>query len=600
MRSSGWATRQWPRPLRLTSYMAWSARCSTVSMSSPRRGPAGGDADRQGQLHAACPRSARRARAARRCAGARRARRRRGRRRRRATWRIRRRPAGPPGRSAAPCRAAALAAMHSAVSPASWPRRSLSCLKWSRSTNISVPGRPSRSSRSSRRAISSMKARRLSRPVSGSVRACRAISRWMLSWSRITRMMPVGRGGQHALLVVPVAAAGRAPQRQAGLLAEPRLAGADQHLAPVRRHRRPAARRRRSAAGCSGGVQHRIAARRRSGRARPGGCRRPARRAPPRPRRRARWSASSAPPPSSCGASTSWRMRHRMWSSTSPRRRAAAMAASWPSCSVVSWPMPRAPMMRPSASVSGAAAKARQMLLPSGRFSQARRRRTAPVGRNGLNPVVPPASASSSSRRLAEQRRRRPAQRRIGRDEHEPAPGIGLEGEVGGQGDQVAPAVAAVQQRAAQLLADRSRGIGGGAAARAQARRRAGRGCFRKGRISWTPRFMAGRNPRCGPRRGTTPRPWLAGAARRPARPSAGWAWPLGQRQVSDMGFQGPSAGRVNGGLSRPTSPGRSFLRRWHRAIDTTPAACAWSARITAAGLIERPAHRAGGELPPI
>ncbi len=95
------------------------------------------------------------------------------------------------------------------------------------------------------------------------------------------------------------------------------------------------------------------------------------------------------------GAITSWRIRHRIWSITSPRRRAAAVAASQPSCAVTSWPTPRAPTIRPSASSTGATQSDRHTAAPSGRFSQARRPRTAAVGVNGFQRIPdPPAGVS--------------------------------------------------------------------------------------------------------------------------------------------------------------------------------------------------------------
>ncbi len=48
--------------------------------------------------------------------------------------------------------------------------------------------------------------------------------------------------------------------------------------------------------------------------------------------------------------------------------------------------------------------------------------------------------------RLADQGGGRPAERRIRRDEHEAAPGVGLVGEIGGCHHQVAPALPAVEQ----------------------------------------------------------------------------------------------------------------------------------------------------------
>lgn len=53
--------------------------------------------------------------------------------------------------------------------------------------------------------------------------------------------------------------------------------------------------------------------------------------------------------------------------------------------------------MRPSASSSGVTEKHSDTLLPSGRRSQARRRRTVQAARKGLKPVAPSASVSSSS-----------------------------------------------------------------------------------------------------------------------------------------------------------------------------------------------------------
>ena len=221
-------------------------------------------------------------------------------------------------------------------------------------------------------------------------------------------------------------------------------------------------------------------------------------------------------------------MRHRMWSSTSPRRRAAAMAESWPSCSVVSWPMPRAPMMRPSASVSGAAAKARQMPRAVRPFQpgaaaahRAGRAERVEAGwcRRHRPAAAPPAGRAASGR---------PAQRRIGRDEHEPAPGIGFEGEVGGQRDQVAPAVAAVQQRRCAAVFGRfgaERSVGGGSAPGAgiagAAASGAGPARAGRGRDSVDTRFMVSPNPRYGP-----------GEAGRRAR-AAGAAPPMRRRRLT-------------------------------------------------------------------
>ena len=90
--------------------------------------------------------------------------------RRSARPRTRRRPGGQSDRRAAPVCAASRRAGTSTLSPTACPSRSLTALKASRSTNISVPASFSRSRRAMWRCTSSRKARRLSRPVSGSVR----------------------------------------------------------------------------------------------------------------------------------------------------------------------------------------------------------------------------------------------------------------------------------------------------------------------------------------------------------------------------------------------------------------------------------------------
>ena len=70
-------------------------------------------------------------------------------------------------------------------------------------------------------------------------------------------------------------------------------------------------------------------------------------------------------------------------------------------------------------------------------------------------------SASNSLGGLADQRGGGPAERRVGHDEDEAAPFIGLEGKIGGLDDQVPPALAAVQQGVAQPLAGCLRSING-------------------------------------------------------------------------------------------------------------------------------------------
>jgi hypothetical protein len=97
------------------------------------------------------------------------------------------------------------------------------------------------------------------------------------------------------------------------------------------------------------------------------------------------------------GAITSWLIRHRIWSSTSPRRRAVAVCAASLSNSVQSIPSPRAPTRRPSASSRGPPEHASITRLPSIRFSQARRRLAGTVRRNGLNALGPAPPASSNS-----------------------------------------------------------------------------------------------------------------------------------------------------------------------------------------------------------
>jgi hypothetical protein len=84
---------------------------------------------------------------------------------------------------------------------------------------------------------------------------------------------------------------------------------------------------------------------------------------------------------------------------------------------------------------------------PSPRFSDAERVETGALG----------AVREQQFGRLPYQHRGGPAQRRIGHDEDEAAPLIGFEGEIRRLDDQVAPALAAVEQGVAQIVARHGR-----------------------------------------------------------------------------------------------------------------------------------------------
>ena len=179
---------------------------------------------------------------------------------------------------------------------------------------------------------------------------------------------------------------------------------------------------------------------------------------PRRPRRQSHSPERPAPPASSAAPAP----RHPCATGYDPAlRRAAALsprARHFCLYSDQSMPMPRVPTTRPSASISGAAETAIRAGLPSARCSQARRRRTGMVIRNGLKPLtpVPPASSSSAGWSISVATDQPSAGSGI--DEDEAAPGIGFIGKIGGGQHEIAPSLPAIEQSVAQARIGQSRG----------------------------------------------------------------------------------------------------------------------------------------------
>ncbi len=199
---------------------------------------------------------------------------------------------------------------------------------------------------------------------------------------------------QQPVLAVPDARTRRAPKRDAGMGPEPCLADRDENRPPVLGHgiRRPARcgeQRRRLGehlvCPATGPVHQR------------GGIRAAHIDHRAHPRHRARSSAHQAQP-ASCAAPAPPGPCARECG-PGPRRGAAMPPRDRRGRRTRSNPRPCRGCLRSalSASTKGAAENASKAVVPSARLSQARRRRTGVVTRNGLNPFAPVPPASSSS-----------------------------------------------------------------------------------------------------------------------------------------------------------------------------------------------------------